>query len=245
MRLEGYLKEEDPVISDRDLIIARLKIDCKKFLQETDGIPVYRGVIKRLPHGMSRKTSHIEAGRKPRDATPEIHDYLNNLFKKKFGWPVRNGVFVSGNWSQVESYGDAYIFFPIGDYEYAWSPGVDDLWSFVTGANVGYTLFGHGYSADDFAYLKGLKTYEDFETFTRHFRDSYRAIPAPKKMTFDEFMDTQHAEADKIYKKVVDSYRDNDLKTALKMGAGREISFNCKNYWLLSNIIYNDIKGQL
>ena len=61
------------------------------------------------------------------------HDILDELFEKKFGWKPRSGgVFCTGSEATASGYGDAYIFFPIGDFEFLWSPKIHDLYDHVT-----------------------------------------------------------------------------------------------------------------
>ena len=118
MRLREYLTEE----SGLDLV-SILKKDCNKFLREA-GKPdaLYRGIKQSIPHQVKKK-SRLE-DRSPRNTNIKVHKALNKEFSKKFGWPVRNGIFVTSSTYDARYYGydNAYMFFPIGDYEYCWSP---------------------------------------------------------------------------------------------------------------------------
>lgn len=106
-----------------------LNSHCTKILKELSGDLLFRAVHKRVPE-YEVFHSHLE-NRKPTDTDPKDHNFFNELFIKEFGWPCRNGVFVNAHGSTESSlYGKKYIFYPIGDYKYVWSPKTSDLFSF-------------------------------------------------------------------------------------------------------------------
>ena len=85
----------------------------------------YRGYYKNINNILKIQT---RKDRKPLGTELDLHKSLNKFFKKKFGWNVRSeGTFVSGKVSEVEQYGKPYIFFPIKQYKYVWSPEINDL----------------------------------------------------------------------------------------------------------------------
>lgn len=52
--------------------------------------------------------------RTPTDTPKDIHDYINNITKKKFGYNVRNGMFAFNNTTPYKFYGKhQYVLFPI------------------------------------------------------------------------------------------------------------------------------------
>ena len=93
----------------------------------------------------------------------------DKLFKEMFGWEVRNGIFTSSTLNYM--YGEPYLFFPIGDFKFVWSPDIDDF--------------------------------------------------------YDAWQDAQI----KFYTLDIHSYIDKYLEKAIK--SGNEISFNCKEYYLV------------
>jgi hypothetical protein len=122
------LREEFNEIEIIDSLIFSIKKDCKPFLNEikSAGRFLYRG-LKRHIKDYAILKSHLE-DRNTKNMPIEAHEYLNKQFKKKFGWPVRNGVFASFDIDMTASYGDPYLFFPIGKYKYAYSKKVVDLY---------------------------------------------------------------------------------------------------------------------
>jgi len=122
MRLLEFLERELP----------NLTVDCGKFLKEIrygrHGF-LYRGRGDLQIEKYKKFASRVNSGRKPMNTSPEIHTYINNKFKGIFKWWVRNGVFASAGKDTAEFYGQVYLFFPIGDYKYVWSPEVRDLYT--------------------------------------------------------------------------------------------------------------------
>ena len=111
-----------------DEIIETVQKDCKKFLLliKSGGV-VYRGSHNK--HKPLEKYAMRTGVRKPRNTDKKIHIHFNKLFKEKFGWKVRDGIFTSGNYSQTVLYGDAYYFFPIGSFKFVYSTKHIDLFS--------------------------------------------------------------------------------------------------------------------
>jgi hypothetical protein len=126
MRLLEFLDKELP----------DLKSDCGKFLKEIrDG---RHGFLYRGHSGLQIKTykkfaSRVESGRKPMSTNSVMHNYLNQKFKVMFGWNVRDGVFAAASTDAAGFYGMEFLFFPIGDYKYVWSPSIQDLFARLPG----------------------------------------------------------------------------------------------------------------
>ena len=125
MKFLGYITE-----SSTD--IETLQRECSQYLKLK--VELFRGVADNTIN-VRRITPRID--REPRDTNKFTHNYINDLFQKKFGWGVRSeGVFVSSNWHTAHSYvrdnnGMVYRFFPVNGYKYVWSPKVDDFFLVV------------------------------------------------------------------------------------------------------------------
>jgi hypothetical protein len=127
MRLEQYINEDKFI----DQYVSILQDECKPFLSLIKNTNyIYRGVnhAKVMP---VKNFMHSE-GRIPLSTPKVIHDALNNIFKKKFGWPCRDGVFCSYHQSGIGVYGKPYYVFGIGDFEYCYSEKIYDLWTDMT-----------------------------------------------------------------------------------------------------------------
>jgi len=123
MKFAGYLTEAKV---SKEKIKKILDRDCAKFLKEMKGEYdlLFRGSYMKIDR--IAKVKHNK-NRSPKDTPQELHDHLNEMFKKKFGWPVRSGIFTVPNRSTASKYGDTFNFFPIGDYKYVYSKEVTDL----------------------------------------------------------------------------------------------------------------------
>jgi hypothetical protein len=127
MRFKQYLIEKDET-KEVSADILKVRKDCKIFINwmKTNKLtnPIFRG---------RNNVDDITLMTRRRNRTPmntrlPLQKILDSLFQEKFGWKPRSaGVFTSANVSQVQSYGRANIFFPIGNYRYVWNPEISDL----------------------------------------------------------------------------------------------------------------------
>ena len=124
------MKFSDLLIAPK--IIAQLFKACRPYIEELRKNKAtqffYRGTDKinnkRIIMVKPRKD------RQPKDMPYEAHEYIDNYFKKKFGWKPRSeGVFTSYYRGNAGTYGSSTMFFPIGKYEYLFSPVITDLYT--------------------------------------------------------------------------------------------------------------------
>jgi hypothetical protein len=151
-RFKSKLSNKEVLNDDNfDDIIKILERDCGQFIREikNSNSIVFRGFKKvGSPHiedeesiiGLYKKDRVL--GRYPLDLRGDLSDDLDDLFSKKFNFRLRSdGVFTTKLPMTAEGYSDsptdytkkrkAYIFFPIGDYEYYWNPQIEDLFSML------------------------------------------------------------------------------------------------------------------
>ena len=124
MRLNKYLLEN----IDEEEIITILKRDCGSFLDLIKEVgPIYRGANENKPFVYKEMHS---TDRLPKDTPLPIHKRLNELFMKKFRWPVRNGIFCTKLAGMTYQYGKPYFIMGIGNkWKYCWSTVIIDLWA--------------------------------------------------------------------------------------------------------------------
>ena len=65
--------------------------------------------------------------RTPMSTAQVTHDRFNAYFQEKFGAPFRNSLHTSGDGGHASSYGNLFEIYPIGDFEFVWSPKVNDI----------------------------------------------------------------------------------------------------------------------
>jgi len=127
MRLEKLLTDNRKM--NKDDILLRIKGKCHPFIKEmspVEGVTFMRATHRRINIG---ERIVPRTNRRPLETPLQIHNLLNDMFKKKFGWKVRGeGVFAMNSLSHtLPYYGYKFHFFPEGKYEYIWSPDVSDL----------------------------------------------------------------------------------------------------------------------
>lgn len=125
MRLHTFLNET--LEDDIDVIIDKIRKDCKPFLNEFDK-PLYRGVTNEYDFFIKKD---VRTNRVPKNTKPYISDSWNKGFQKRFGWKARSeGLFVLQDPDYSGIYGDTrYVVFPIGHYKYIYAPTVYDLFT--------------------------------------------------------------------------------------------------------------------
>ena len=126
MRFRNYLSEEKGDI--RELV----QKNCKDILKEyASGRPfIWRGVKDIGQVEWIEKKSHIRY-RHPLDTPKWIHNAMNDLLRKNFGWPVRNGVPTTINPMQASYYGREMVFFPFDPYKYVYFTETSDFYTWL------------------------------------------------------------------------------------------------------------------
>lgn len=145
-----------------DNIIELLERDCKPFLDELSkyqsGLPL-RGSLEFIDDYKVYKSRK----RKPRDMSYSITDRLDEMFHKKFGYNLRTeGVFTSKDKYFTESYGNSYLFFPIGEYKYFWNEDIEDLYTEIHDNFEWYYEFKEGDGVYDKFLQKLVDGYKDY-----------------------------------------------------------------------------------
>ena len=151
-KFEINLKEKKSLNDENfDDILKILERDCSTFIREIKDSKsvVFRGFKKiGSPHIENDKSipglykKERRRSRYTLDLRGDFSDDLDAIFVKMFNFRLRSdGVFTSKCPFTAAGYSDsptnfstkrkAYIFFPIGDYNYYWNPNINDLFSHV------------------------------------------------------------------------------------------------------------------
>jgi hypothetical protein len=218
-----------------------LERDCKKYIKEIAPIfrndPtsnfLYRGAQVGDKHSMYKQTSHVKTGRKSKLMDTAGHAVMNIAFKKVLGWPVRNGVLTISKDRHAKMFGNVWLFFPIGDYKYAYNPDIQDL----------------NYAFDNNTFLNA--TYRDkimkWEDWWYHYnRDNKLTFSDDHDDHDEEYFRKNPDQAQQIIGafKLLDfarTYKEDDLKLAIDKKV--EVSFNCDSYYLVN--YYNDYEERI
>jgi hypothetical protein len=132
------------VIDATDLshIVETIKQHCGPYieiLKQNNGDCLFRGSNsgKAYPGHINLIKPRLD--RTPLDTPRLIHKFLNQEFQTKFHFPLRNGIFATGNQPRAAGYGSVSVVFPVGELNFIWSPNIEDLFAVVdtTIANLG------------------------------------------------------------------------------------------------------------
>lgn len=218
MRLKNYINEDVLLADD---VFGILKKDCPqtlKILSKSNfAYFIYRASKKTV--GTIEKITPRN-NRIPKDMPTKLHNLIDNLFKKKFGWKARSvGVFAASQYfNNFNEYGTEYLFFPIGQFKFVWSPEIKDLYEMFDWDTLSY------YKGGD---VKKEVLYNDY--------NNYLDLHPGEDMEYDEYIDKHEKIIDNAMKTrindLVKTYTDKDLTKALEKG--HEIMFKCDKYYLV------------
>lgn len=100
--------------------------NCRPFLEKNpDLLPLYRGSER--PKKIT--VVDVRQDRKPMTTNLLVHDVVRELFLERGIKANReNSLFTTGYPIQARMYGSVFYCFPMGDFDFSWSPEVDDLY---------------------------------------------------------------------------------------------------------------------
>lgn len=215
MKLIRYLNEQEMSLDD---IIIILKRDCKPILRVLKNGKwfLWRG---RPPKGFEKGFPKLDTkdilevtprkDRKPTHTPLVDHIALNKAFNEKFGWNVRSeAVFATRKRTEAYIFGQPYLFFPVGKFEFVYSEKVEDLWR-------------------DWSQYRYVE-WDKFEgEMLKKNPDYGMEIIAP------EFQKKWEAGlVDKVAKKLMKAYKNTGIKKAID--SGNEIAFRVKSYYIVN-----------
>ena len=141
-----YLKEAERDVDDLKTL---LNDDAGEFLHMSGGHYLIRAM--KVAKGQRRyvqdpydKENILEyyvirprMNRQPTDTSQQVHEFLDDWFNDHFGFRARSqAVFAFGQkvkQGDIDNYGKPYMIFPVGDFDYVWSPTVEDLYAQTIG----------------------------------------------------------------------------------------------------------------
>ena len=125
MRLQTYIQESNT--DDLNKLIPVLKKECKPYLKECKKYDDFLYRSSKKDYDIRKLKPRVD--RKPRDTPLPLHNYMDSIFKKKFGWNARSeSIFATSDYMFIEEYqGNPYIFFPIGNFKFLWHPEISDI----------------------------------------------------------------------------------------------------------------------
>lgn len=121
------IQEQSDYKSEVNHFIEKVAQDCKSFLYHKEPSQVlYRGM---KPSGDFVYDKVVRKDRVPTSTNIGISERIDEYFKKKFGYPFRSqSIFLTSNYPMASVYGEIYSIYPVGDFQFLWSPEVKDLY---------------------------------------------------------------------------------------------------------------------
>lgn len=209
-----------------------IKENCKQFIRE--GAPVlYRGIKMSSPRikniNSLLKSLEVRKNRNPSDSSKQLHALLNNFFNEHMGVKIRSeAMFCTGSSIIATQYGSGRfngsppVVIPIGDFEYTWSPIIDDAFD-----RFEQSWYSNSWS-DINKLLKSVWQHLDLQSDIQDpdTNDRFEAV---------EYLLDEHGK--ELYK------FNTDLKEAAK--SKNEIMIVCDEYYILENNEYYDFTDVL
>lgn len=105
-----------------------IAVKCAPYLKQWNRKQMlYRGVGTPLPYGQFASIVNVRTNRRPTGSSKTHHTHLNKMFSGAGLKANRsNSLFCSGDKSQADMYGTPLVVFPVGEFNYTWSPNVTD-----------------------------------------------------------------------------------------------------------------------
>jgi hypothetical protein len=127
MRFKTFLAEDNHFSLDE--VVALISRHCGSFLKSSGGVPVFRGMKASYGNDVAIKFDH-PSNRSPKDSSKEFNVMFNAAIEHVHGvQEIRaKSLFASGKPSQAAAYGPLHFLFPIGGFEFMWSPEIIDAW---------------------------------------------------------------------------------------------------------------------
>lgn len=124
-------------------IAKTLVAECTPFLEQI-GHRLYQNALYRgiRPLGIPDiKKCPCPVNRLPSDTPLVLHDLADEWFFNKFGIRYRsNAVFATSVQSTARGYGQVYSVYPVGQFEFCYSPKYNDLTSYLSDAFEAYDV---------------------------------------------------------------------------------------------------------
>ncbi len=236
MRLRNYILNEE-IVDDAEDIVDILNEDCKPILNVLKKYD-YKYFLYRGSRSIADNFQKItpRKNRKPLNTPIKLHNILDKMFQKKFGWKARSeGVFAAGQLYPLDEYGPSYLFFPIGNFKYVWSPEIEDLYEEFDIDTLNW-FKGSGYKSDIL-----------YQYYNDYMADNV-TVDVEDLLTFEQWVEKNIDGLEKDFIEIVEnklnSYTNKGLDKVLKIGT-IEIMFKCKDYYMVDTEFWFGIQNLL
>lgn len=225
-------------IDNSESIADKIEKDCQPWIQKVNPTNfVYRGMKIKDPEHI--QIINTRKDRKPKDSSWNKHHLLNILIENAgLSANRNNSAFVTSQSKMARKFGTVFIFYPIGDFNYTWSPYNSDFFQTLE-------LFGNVLSItkENFEDIKQILLKKlNFSKFEKppYEWENYNVIKS--EVNFETFLQTvqENLGTNYIlnYFDISDYHLnkwfrgdDGSLKNAVD--SGHEIMIECEKYYII------------
>lgn len=207
-RFKKHINEEKTQAEKYTEGLIQVYENCKPFLQEAKGNPIYSGRRSKTGRGDDRLfVGTIRKDRRPKDTPLKYHILLNKLFVEEFGWRARTeSLFCTKQIRTARYFGTPYYIFPIGDFDYIWNANTTDLFDDIK--RIKDEIRDMRRAIDR---LRDIKERDGFID-----KGIFKVIIGPELLVYQKYLDVSYKEAvemsDVKIKEVFDKYFVNKIK---------------------------------
>ena len=134
--------------------------DCAPYLtainRDIDNFRLYRGLqldsfVRRADTvAQDIYKAQVRKNRVPLNTPDYLHSFIDSWMEETLGAKFRSSaIFCAAKRTTVLNFGKPYVILPIGEFKYAWSPFIEDLYSDVEEINYSATLHADRESAKE------------------------------------------------------------------------------------------------
>lgn len=174
--------------TELEKFIALIKNDCKDYLDLLDNIKdvktyfsnqrplFFRGITNENDTFIKKQ---VRKDRKPLDSTNQVDNVLvDNVFEERMGVrPRSEGLFTTSNAELANKYGELYMIFPIGKFDYvttnSWIDMID-AWTTYYETFLDYEATGHEDSKEFIDKYGSLENNKVPRKWIEHIMDEYK-----------------------------------------------------------------------
>lgn len=239
---ESFATEDE---APTEQLLRQIKKDCSAFFMQCGNLPVWRGIShndstrgttfgsrnlylpsRKMPIRCSIDLVPVRKRRTPMSTDIAIHHAVDEFFEMEFNTKFRSeSMFATGNRDQASGYGSGggpSIVFPVGDFEFVWSPVIEDFYGDIVVSTPNFA---------DPAIKKGL---------IKLYREMGWLKPNASSRDFDEvhhdkFITSSVKEKAELVKTLLENnphwYKNTNLAEAIE--SGHEIMFACDEYYAI------------
>lgn len=138
MKLKALFERAEPLSK---AVAQKIIDDCKPFIHEVidlDENRLYRGLKMESFARRSDEVAEdifkakVRKDRVPLNTPSFIHTFMDEWMEKELGRKFRTqSIFCAADRKTVLSFGKPYVIMPVGNFSYAWSPFIEDVFSDV------------------------------------------------------------------------------------------------------------------